>query len=184
VNAAVAFFALPQLPGNPRYLLFLMAPIPVFLGEWATSLARRAGLALLVAAGAVASTAQWPGVTGADQKWRQFVADLRSEGVRYCFTDFYLATKVNFLSEEQVVCSAKLGPTTTEYFFEYRERAEQAASAALIAVNPTAARRMEGRLQELGVTYERRDFMKPTLLRLSRKVDPQELFPGRSFPWR
>jgi hypothetical protein len=107
------------------------------------------------------------------------VAELRAEGVRYCYTDFYLATKINFVSEEQVVCSAKLGPTTTEYFFQYRERVERSPEAALVAVNQTAARRLERRLQELGVAYERRDFMKPTLLRLSRKVDPEELFPGR-----
>jgi hypothetical protein len=36
----------------------------------------------------------------------------------------------------------------------------------------------------LGVTFERRDLMKPVLLRLSRKVDPEELYPGRSFPMR
>jgi hypothetical protein len=34
------------------------------------------------------------------------------------------------------------------------------------------------------VTYERRDLMKPVLFRLSRKVDPEELFPDRSFPVR
>jgi hypothetical protein len=83
-----------------------------------------------------------------------------------------------------VQCSAKLGPTTTEYFFEYRERVEKAAEAALVPVNPTAAIRLERRLGELGVRYERRDLMKPVLLRLSRKVDPEELFPLREFPWR
>jgi hypothetical protein len=53
-----------------------------------------------------------------------------------------------------------------------------------VAVNQTAARRLERRLAELGVSYERRDLMKPTLFGLSRKVDPEELFPGREFPWR
>jgi len=47
-----------------------------------------------------------------------------------------------------------------------------------------AAEKLERRLDRLGVTYDRRDFMKPVLLRLSRKVDPQELFPDREFPWR
>jgi len=184
VNVLVALFALPQLPGNPRYLLFLMAPIAVFLAEWAATPARRAVFASLVAAGALASLGQWPGTLAAEDKWRQFVNSLRAEGVRYCYTDFYLATKVNFLSEEQVVCSSKLGPTTTEYFFEYRERVEAAPQAALVAVNQTSAQRLERRLGELGVGYERRDLMKPTLLRLTRKVDPEELFPGREFPWR
>jgi cob(I)alamin adenosyltransferase len=119
-----------------------------------------------------------------DARWRGFAEALRAEKVRFCYTDFYLATKVNFLTEEEVVCSAKLGPTTTEYFFEYRRLVENAPEAALIAVNQTAARRLERRLADLGVTHERRDLMKPVLLRLSRKVDPEELFPGRQFPWR
>jgi hypothetical protein len=104
--------------------------------------------------------------------------------VRWCLTDFYLATKINFLSEERVVCSAKLGPTTTEYFFEYRLQVEAAPEAALVAVNATAAEKLERRLERLGVSYVKRDLMKPVLLRLGRKVDPEELFPGREFPLR
>ena len=84
INIAVAVAALPAIPGNPRYLLFLMAAIPVLLA-----------------------------------------------------------------------------------------RALDAGSS-----------RLERRLERLGVTYERRDLMKPVLLRLSRKVDPSELFPDREFPWR
>ena len=59
---------------------------------------------------------------------------------------------------------------------------EAAPEAALIAVNPTAAGKLERRLGRLGVTWERRDLMKPALLRLSRKVDPAELFAGRELP--
>ena len=34
VNLAIAaLLALPYIPGNPRYLLFLMAALPVFLAE-------------------------------------------------------------------------------------------------------------------------------------------------------
>jgi hypothetical protein len=40
------------------------------------------------------------------------------------------------------------------------------------------------RLDRLHVSYEREDLMKPTFLRLSRKVDPQELFPERPVPLR
>ena len=75
--------------------------------------------------------------------------------MRFCYTDFYLATKINFLSAERVVCTAKLGPTTTEYFFEYRDRVEAAPTAAFVAVNSTAARRLEDRLQALGVAFTR-----------------------------
>jgi PhoPQ-activated pathogenicity-related protein len=107
---------------------------------------------------------------------------LESAGVRWCYTDFHLATKVNFLSEERIVCSAALGPVQTEYFLEYRDRVEAAGEAALIAVNPTAASKLERRLQRLGVTWERRDLLKPVLLRLSRKVGPEELFPDRESP--
>jgi hypothetical protein len=185
-NLAIALVALPHVPGNPRYILFLMSVVPVFLADalgdgsrW-----RRLVLFLLIATGAVASFAQVPDTLRKDARWRQFVADLEREGVRYCYTDFFMATRLNFLSGERIVCSAKLGPNTTEYFFEYRERVEKAPQAAIVAVNPTSAGRIEEKLAGLGVRYERLDLMKPVLVRFSRKVDPQDLYPGREFPLR
>jgi hypothetical protein len=82
-----------------------------------------------------------------------------------------------------VVCSAKLGPTTTEYFFEYREEVDRAPAAALVPVNRTAAEKLERRLERLGVAYERRELSKAVILP-ARKVDPAELFPDRDFPLR
>jgi len=184
VNVLVALLALPQIEGNPRYLQFLIAPLPIFMARLLDAPWRRWLMALLVAFGAAGSLAQVPGAIRADAQWRGFVADLEQEGVRWCDTDFHLATKINFLSQERIVCSSKLGPVTTEYFFGYRRRVEAAPEAALIAVNTSAAEKLERRLERLGVTYERRDLMKPVLLRLSRKVDPEELFPGREFPLR
>ncbi|HEY6552732.1 MAG TPA: hypothetical protein VI669_05220 [Vicinamibacteria bacterium] len=184
VNLLVALLALPQLPGNPRYLLFLMAPAAIFMAEACAHHRWRPAFAVIVIVGALSSLAQGPGILSTDAKWRAFAESLRAEKVRFCYTDFYLATKINFLTEERVVCTAKLGPTTTEYFFEYRRLVEGAPEADLIAVNKTAAQRLERRLTDLGIAYERRDLMKPVLLRLSRKVDPEELFPGREFPWR
>jgi hypothetical protein len=213
-NLAVALVALPHVPGNPRYILFLMSVVPVLLagaygGErawgplpsphpsgdraawcgvpWPATAPGRFGgglLFVLIATGAAASFAQVPPTLRADARWRRFVADLEREGVRFCYTDFFLATRVNFLSGERIVCSAKLGPTTTEYFFEYREAVERAPDAAFIAVNRTSAGRLEARLRALGVGYERLDLMKPVLLRLTRKVDPEDLYPGRRFPMR
>jgi hypothetical protein len=194
-NLAIALVALPHVPGNPRYILFLMSVLPVFLADTfsgdgppnaggAASRLETVLLGVLIATGAVASLAQVPKTLAQDARWRSFVSQLEREGVRFCYTDFFLATRINFLSAERVVCSAKLGPFTTEYFFAYRERVERAAEAALIPVNRTAAARLEKRLAELGVTFERRDLVKPVLFRLSRKVDPEELFPGRSFPMR
>ena len=58
-----------------------------------------------------------PPTLAQDARWRGFVSELEREGVRFCYTDFFLATRINFLSAERVVCSAKLGPFTTEYFF-------------------------------------------------------------------
>jgi hypothetical protein len=195
-NVAIALAALPHVPGNPRYLLFLMSVVPVVLADafgrgrlWRPSAPgggwqRPLVLVVLIGTGAVASFAQVPPTIRQDGRWREFVGDMEREGVRFCYTDFYLATRVNFLSGERIVCSAKLGPTTTEYFFEYRERVEAAPEAAFVAVNRTSASRLERRLQEIGVTYEREELLKPVLLRLSRKVDPEELFPGREFPIR
>jgi hypothetical protein len=184
VNLAVALLALPYIPGNPRYLLFLMAAVPVFLADALAGRRGRLLLAALIALGAIASLAQGTETILADRRWRELVKALEDDGVRWCYTDFYLATRINFLSEERVTCSAKLGPTTTEYFFRFRDAVESAPEAALVAVNTTAAEKLERRLDRLGVTYERRELMKPVLLRLSRKVDPEELFPDRPFPRR
>jgi hypothetical protein len=185
VNLAVAAVGLPYIAGNPRYLQFLAATLPVLLARAAR--AHRPGritFAALVAFGALGSLAQLPGTVRADAEWRALARGLEAEGVRWCYADFFLATKVTFLTEERVVCSSKLGPTTTEYFQRYRETVERAPEAALIAVNATNAEKLERRLERLGVTWARRDWMKPVLLRLSRKVSPEELFPGREFPAR
>ena len=184
VNVVVAATALPHIPGNPRYLLFSILTVAVLLARIAAERWGRPLLAVLVVAGALGSWAQARGTLRADAQWRRFVADLEAEGVRWCYTDFFLATKINFLSGERVVCSAKLGPTITEYFYDYRSTVDAAPAAALVAVNGTAAEKLERRLDRLGVTYERRDLMKPVLLRLSRKVDVAEIFPGRDFPLR
>jgi hypothetical protein len=183
VNVLVAATALPHIPGNPRYLLFSILTVAVLLARLAAERWGRPLLAVLVLAGAVGSWAQAPGTLRADAQWRRFVADLEAAGVRWCYTDFFLATKINFLSEERVVCSAKLGPTTTEYFFDYRSAVDSAPAAALVAVNTTNVEKLERRLDRLGVTYERRDLMKPVLLP-SRKVDAAEIFPDRDFPLR
>ena len=184
VNLGIAWLALPYIPGNPRYLLFLMAPVPVLLAEALSGRIGRVVLVAVIATGALASLAQAGGAREADRQWRGFVGGLRAEGVRACYTDFYLATKINFLSGGSVTCSAKLGPTTTEYFFRFRDAVDAAPEAAFVAVNQAAAEKLERRLERLGVLYERRDLMKPVLLRLSRKVGPEELFPDRTFPLR
>ena len=40
-NLAVALVALPHVPGNPRYILFLMSVVPVFLADALGDGARR-----------------------------------------------------------------------------------------------------------------------------------------------
>ncbi len=183
-NLSIALFALPHVPGNPRYILFLMSVLPVLLADALGAGWRRAVLFVLIATGAVASFAQVPPTLRQDERWRELVAGMEGAGVRHCYTDFFLATRINFLSGERIVCSAKLGPNTTEYFFDYRMRVEEAREAAIVAVNRTSAARIERRLDELGVAHERLDLMKPVILPRSRKVEPEELFPGREFPMR
>jgi hypothetical protein len=184
VNLLIALLALPYIPGNPRYLLFLMASLPIFLADALAGRRTRALLAALIAVNAVASVAQGTATMVSDQRWRALVKGMEDDGVRWCYTDFYLASKINFLSGQRILCSAKLGPTTTEYFFRFREAVERAPEAALVAVNATAAEKLERRLDRLGVNYRRHDLMKPVLFGLSRKVDPEELFPERAFPIR
>ncbi len=184
VNVTVAVVALSHVPGNPRYLITLMSVLPVFIAATFGTGWRRLILGVLIAASALASLAQLPPTVKKDTRWRGFVAQLEREGVEYCYTDFHLATRINFLSGQRVICSAKLGPFTTEYIYDYRRRVEAAPEAAFITVNRHAAKRLEQRFGEMGVGYERVDMMKPVLLRLERKLDPEEVFPWREFPWR
>jgi hypothetical protein len=184
VNIALALFALPYIPGNPRYLLFLMIPLPVLLARAFGHGARQALLVVLLALGTWGSVSQGLVKCELDRAWRTFAADLERLAVGRCYSDFYLATKINFLTQERVICSAKLGPTRTEYFFEYRSLVDEAPSAAYVAVNHAQADKLERRLQRVGVAFKRYDGMKPVLYELDRKVDPQELFPDGDFPLR
>ena len=176
VNVGVAALALPYIEGNPRYLLFLTGPLAILLADAFGRGPRVWGLGLLIVFALLGSIGQWPPARHADERWRAFVDGLIRIGVRHCHTDFYLAAKINLVSEERVVCAADLGPTTTEYFKDYPARAAAAPQAALIAVNPTAADKLERRLQRIGVPYRRLDLMKPVLLP-DRNVHPSELFP-------
>jgi hypothetical protein len=180
-NVGIMLLALRYVPGNPRYLLFSMSALPVLL---ALGLCRRPVLlALLIGGGALGSIVQSFGPIEQDGRWRDFVARLEVERVHFCFTDFYIATRINFLSEERVTCSSKLGPTRTEYFPEYRARVEGAPEAALVATDHANAEKLGRRLDRLGVAYRRVELMKPVLCP-ARKVDPSELFPEQSFAMR
>lgn len=180
-NVGAVLFALPHIPGNPRYLLFLFAPACVLVARLLEDGWRRSVLFVLIAFGALGSLGQAQAKLADSFAWQRFIQELRQEGVRYCYTDFYLAARIAFFAEESPLCSSKLGPTTREYFLDFRERVERAPAVDIVAVNTTSADRIERKLKELNVSYERRDLMKPVLLRLSRKVDPRELFPGRDF---
>ncbi len=184
VNLTIVGVGVRHIPGNPRYILAVMSVLPALIAFAFGVGRRRLLLVVLMAASGIGAAGQVPGTVRADARWRAFVTRLEAEGVRYCYTDFYLATRISFLSRERVLCSSKLGPTTTEFFFDVRRRVETAPEAALIAVNRTAAARLSRRLVELGVHHERLDLIKPVLLRLERKVDPEELFPWREFPLR
>jgi len=180
-NLGMALMGSEHIPGNPRYLLFLMTPIPVFLAAAFGSGRRRLVLAVLVAFGALGSLATLAPSSAADARWRGFVAGLEGAGVRWCYADYSFAAKINFLSEERVLCSSRLGPTYTDYY-HCAERVGAAPTAAFIPINKTQAAKLQARLEGLGVSYERIDMMKPVLCRLSRKVDPDELRGGPQPP--
>jgi hypothetical protein len=182
INVLVVLLALPHIPGIPRYSLFLFAPAAVLVARLLDDGWRRAVLGGLIAFGALGSLLQADHKLEQAAEWRSFVKLLESSGVRYCYSDFYLSTPISFFSGERVVCSSKLGPSTTEYFLDYRTRVDHApAPPAIVAVNQVSALRIERHLRRLGVDYTRRDGMKPVFLNLSRRVDPQEIFPGRRF---
>jgi hypothetical protein len=184
VNVAVAVLALSHVPGNPRYLITLMSVLPAFMADTFSTGWRRWILGALIAVSALANLSQLRPTVERDTRWRTFVDGLEREGVRHCYTDFHLATRINFLSGQRVICCSKLGPFTTEYIFDYRREVEAAPEAAFITVNRTAADRLGRRLDDMGVGYERIDMMKPVILRLDRKLDPEDVFPWRTFPWR
>jgi hypothetical protein len=181
VNASAVAIALPHIQGNPRYLLFLFAPACLLIARLLEDGRRRLLLFVLIGFGALGSLGQAQAKLEDSFAWQRFVADLRGAGVRHCYTDYYLSARIDFFAQENPLCSSKLGPTTREYFLEYRERVDEAAAVDIIAVNAYSADRIEQKLKQLNVSYERRDLMKPVLLRLSRKVDPRELFPRRDF---
>jgi len=162
--------------------LFLFAALAPLTARILDTGRRRQLLVVLVAFGALGSLGQaWVKYAEA-RAWRGFVAMLETQGVRYCYSDYFLSSRVSFFTEERVTCSSKLGPTTTEYFLEYRTRVDRAPEPpAIVAVNRVSADRIERRLRSLGVAHERLDGMKPVFLRLSRRVDPKEIFPGREF---
>jgi hypothetical protein len=185
VSVVVAALFLPYIPGNARYLLFLVAPVAVFVARALGSGPARLVLVVLVAGNAAASLAQGLGTIESDGRWRALVAGLRDAGVRWCYSDFFLATRVNFLSDGDVTCSSKLGPTTTEYFFRFREEVDAAPAAAFVPASAAAADKIARRLERLGVEYDRRDdLLKPVLAPRGRKVGPEDLFPDREFPLR
>jgi hypothetical protein len=185
VNVVVAGLFLPYIPGNARYLLFLVAPVAVFVARALRSGPARLVLVLLVAGNAGASLAQGLGTIESDGRWRALVAGLRQAGVRWCYSDFFLATRINFLSDGDVTCSSKLGPTTTEYFFRFREEVDAAPAAAFVPATSAAADKIARRLERMGVGYDRRDdLLKPVLAPRGRKVGPEDLFPDREFPLR
>jgi hypothetical protein len=183
-NVMVALLALPYLPGNPRYLLFLATPLAVFLGCAAARLRFGAlTLGALIVFGALGTFDQARAKLASERDWRTLAAGVEAAGVRHCYSDFYVGTKLNFLTEERVICSAKLGPTLTEYFFEYRRQVDRAPAAAYVATSWAQARKLQRRLARVGVAQHTLPLPKPVLLP-ARKVDPAELFPGRAFPMR
>jgi hypothetical protein len=173
-NLTLALVGAEHIPGNPRYLLFLMSAIPILLAASFGSGRGRALFGALVVFGLLGSAATLPPSAATDAKWRAFVGGLEAAGVRYCHTDFYLAAKINFLSAGRVLCSSRLGPTYSDYF-RNAPLVDAAPQAALVPINRTKAARLEAALRILGVSYERIDLMKPVLYRFSRKVDPDEL---------
>ena len=102
--------------------------------------------------------------------------------MRSCYTDFHLATKINFLSGGSGDLLGEAGPDHDRVLLPLPGGGGGRAGRGAGRGEQAAADKLERRLERLGVTYERRDLMKPVLLRLSRKVEPEELFPDRSLP--
>ena len=157
-----------QLPGNPRYLLFLMAPLAIVLAEACSGRVGRAGPRPPGGRGRLGSLGPAPGSRWPpDAKWRGLRADLQRGGRAPLLHRLLPGHQDQLRVRRAGDLLGQARPTTTEYFFEYRERVESAPAAALVAVNARPPRGWR-RLADLGVAYERRDLMKPVLLPLAQ----------------
>ena len=177
-NVFIATVALPHVDANPRYLLFSFAVVAVLLPQLLASGRRRPVLVALCVFGAAGSLGQGFTNMRTDARWRTFTEALEAAGVEHCYTDFHIASRLNFLSRERIRCSSKLGPTSLEYY-DYESGVNRADAAALVAVNPTNGDKLARKLTRLGVGFERLDLMKPVLIP-ERLVRPDELFPQRA----
>jgi hypothetical protein len=106
---------------------------------------------------------------------RRFVGDLEELGVRYAYTDFYVSYKYNFLSHGRILMTSELGPEQSERYPLYREQIAKEEHVALIPRSYRMARRVGLRLDELGVTYKRKDLLYPVIYDLDRPVRLESL---------
>ena len=116
-NLLIALIALPYIPGNPRYLLFLFAPACALIARLLGEGRLRGVLFLLIAFGALGSLGQAQEKIRSSLEWRRFLAELRSEGVRHCYADYYMAARLTFFGQRRTRCarrsSARSRPSTS-----------------------------------------------------------------------
>jgi hypothetical protein len=121
---------------------------------------------------------------------RDLIAFLEREGIRSAYTDHWIGYRLMFETHEQVVTFDYVDSLYgMDRIPEYGRQVEASlAPPAYILFNPGWDRtpRLERRLQELGVQYEKKSF--PPLeyivyYHLSRKVHPSEVMEGLVWPY-
>lgn len=161
---------------EPRYLLFLFSVVPIFLARALSSLARRSRLLALL----VVATLVFVSVRGgvyyfavareSDARNWEFLARLDEMEIRFVHSDYHLSYKYVFLSHGRMVWTSELGPASTEWYLPFREEAAAARDVALVPRSYRFARRIEKRLEALGLKYRREDLLYPVLYDFSEPV--------------
>jgi hypothetical protein len=166
---------------EPRYLLFLFSVIPIFVASALSSLARRSRLLALLAVLALVFVSVRGGAyyfavaRESDARNREFLARLEELGIRHVHSDYHLSYKYVFLSHGRMVWTSELGPASTEWYLPFRDEAAEARDVALVPRSYRFARRLEKRLDALGVSYRREDLLYPVLHDFSRPVRLEDL---------
>ncbi|MCI0407544.1 MAG: hypothetical protein L0191_03095, partial [Acidobacteria bacterium] len=169
------------LAAEPRYLLFLFSVLPVFLAALLGSVARRNRPAAILLGAALLAVNLHGSSTYFVRAWlgdgenRRFIQDLTALGIRYGHSDYFISYKYNFLSQERLVLTSALGPSQTEWYRPYRDQVSRADRVALIPRSFRMARRIERRLEQMGVNYRRVDLLYPVLYDLGENVPLESL---------
>jgi len=167
---------------RPRYLLPLYTALSVAVGWGLAGLGRRSRPAAVAAGAALLSLnglglVPWlRGRAPAEARDDAIVEGLARLGVRTGYTGFWVAAKYTFLAEGRFVLSGELGPDVSWVHAAHAQQVRTLGPDAYVLQGSDLASRFAGRLDVLGVRYERSELPPLTVFHnLSRVVRLEEV---------